>query len=330
MKHTEVVKQAFQITFRHPVLWIFGILLALTSGGGGNQLTYSLGDGNRRGVGNIPPIPGIERLGAGFWIGVALLCCGVLLLVILVSIIVQYVSRTALYRMVDGREETGSMPTWREGFRLGWSNRAFRIFLLELIVGIIVAVAAIILLALAATPLLLLLIRSPVAIGFAIGLTVVLELLVILVLIVAGISISVLGQFWYREIALADRRIGEAFSSGYQLVRSRLKDVGLMWLLLVAIGLVYGLVVIPLAIGVVLAALVAGGGVGYGIYAAAHSVLWGVIAGLPVFLVIVIVPLTFVHGLYLVFSTSAWTLTYREVARPISQPAGVAGSLPAA
>ena len=48
------------------------------------------------------------------------------LLYAVVATIVRYVVRTALYRSVDQIEETGTAPTWRQGFRLGWSNRALR------------------------------------------------------------------------------------------------------------------------------------------------------------------------------------------------------------
>jgi len=122
-------------------------------------------------------------------------CC-LLLIVLVVTILLQYVARTALYRMVDQIEETGSKPTWRHGFRLGWSNRAFRLFLLELIVGLVVGIAAIIVLAVAAAPLLLLLIDSPAARWAGIGLTVALELFVILILLIVAVALYVLGQFW--------------------------------------------------------------------------------------------------------------------------------------
>ncbi len=322
MKQTDIVKRAFHITVRHPVLWIFGVLLALTSGGGGAPSFTFRGDG--RGMDRIPALPAFPRMDSQAWIAIALLCCLALLIAVAVSIIVQYVSRTALYRMVNEREESGSMPSWREGFRLGWSHRAFRLFLLELIVGVVLAVGAILLLALAATPLLLLLVRSPVARGVGIGLTVVLELTAILVLIAVGIVVGVLGQFWSREIALADRGIGEAFSSAYQLVRSRLRDVGLMWLLLLAIGFGYGLAVLVLALVVILLAALIGGGLGYGIYAATRSIPWGVVAGVPVFALIVFAPLVFVEGLFQTFYSSAWTLAYRQVVRPTPQVAEAA------
>jgi hypothetical protein len=316
MKQTDIVKRAFQLTLHQPVLWIFGILLALTGGGRGSEwVRYVFGNnGSRRAP--LVPAPGAASLGPGFWITVALVSCCVLLVVIVVAIIVRYVSLTALYRLIDRIEEVGGSPTWREGFRLGWSNRAFRAFLLELIVGLAVLVGALILLAIAASPLLLLLIRSAAARTIGISLAVVLGLLWIAVLLIAAVILSVLLQFWSREIILADRSIGEAFSGGYRLVRAKIVDVGLMWLLLFAIRIGWVLVLVPIAIVVTLAAASLGAMLGFSAYGVTHSIGWGLAAGVPIFLVILLVPLTFLGGLYRVFDAGAWTLAYREVARP--------------
>jgi hypothetical protein len=313
MRQTDIVKRAFQLTFRYPVLWIFGILAALTSGRGGNSY-YTL---NRNSV-NLPAasVPGIGQIGPGVWITIALFCCFLLLVVIAASIIIQYVSRAALYRMVDRVEETGSKPTWREGFRLGWTNRTFRLFLLELLLFVAVAIAATILVALAASPLLLLLVHNAAIRTLGVGLAVALMLFVVLLLLVVALALSLLRQFWAREIVLADRGIGAAFASGYVLVRERFKDVGLMWLLLLAIGIGWFLVMLLVVLVVVLAAVAVGAGVGFSVYGITHSVGWAIVAGFPLFLAVMIVPLTFLGGLYQVFHSSAWTLAYREVVRP--------------
>jgi hypothetical protein len=328
MKQTEIVKRAFRLTLRYPVLWIFGILIALTSGRGWpNGSNYSF-DRNED-WGALGQLPGIERMSPGAWAGIAVFMCCLLLIVVVITVILQYVSRTALYRLVDGIEETGEKPTWRQGFRLGWSNRAFRLFLLELIVGLVVGIGAILLLVLGASPLLFLLIDSPAARWTGIGLTVALELLVLLVLLVATVALYVLGQFWAREIVLAGRGIGAAFAGGYRLVRDRFKDVGLMWLLLFAIGCGWLLVLLPIVLMITLVAAGLGAGVGFGVHGITHSAPWGVLAGLPVFLVVLVVPLAFLQGLYTVFDSSAWTLAYREVSHDNGRVESLSAAAPA-
>jgi hypothetical protein len=311
MNYTRLINRAFQITWRHKVLWIFGILLALTSGGGG-------GGGGSGGNGSMPSMPSqVPVLGAAEWqliAGLILLCCCILLIAIVIGTIVHYVARAALYRSVDQIEETGVAPKWREGFRLGWSNRSFRMWLLDLIVGIPFFIAAMLLLVLGATPLLLLAVNGSAAKVFGVIATIGLELLIILAIIIAGVILGLLGQFWSREIALADRSVGQALAIGYALVRSRLKDSALTWLMMFGVGLVYGLIAIAFFFILAAIGLMIGLGIGLPLYATTKSVGWAVALGLPVFLVIVIVPLIFVQGLWLTFESSAWTLAYREIA----------------
>jgi hypothetical protein len=313
MHYTNLLQRAWKITWRYKVLWIFGILLALASGGGGSGGGGSSSGG---GGGAAPAVPGVFNANPGLIFAFVTLCCCVLLILIVALTIVRYVARTALYRGVDQIEATGAGPTWREGFRLGWSNRAFRLWLLDLVVWIPFALVALVLLGLGATPLLLLIIDNPVARGIGIVGMIGLEMLIIVLVIVAGLVLGALGQFWSREIAIADRNLGEAITTGYRLVRSRLKDVSVMWLLMAAIGLGFGLVMIPIAIAVIMVALAVGGGLGFALFRLTDSVLWAALFGLPPFLLIMLVPLTFIEGIYLVFESSTWTLTYREVAAP--------------
>jgi hypothetical protein len=310
MHYTDLIQRAWKITWRYKVLWIFGILLALASGGGGSGGGSSSGGG----TGAVPPMPGLPNINPGLVVAFSTLCCCLLLILIVALTIVRYVARTALYRGVDQIEATGAAPTWREGFRLGWSNRAFRLWLLDLIVWIPFAIAALVLLGLGATPLLLLIIDNPVARGIGVATTVGLELLIAGLLFIAVLVLLTLGQFWSREIAIADRNLGEALIKGYRLVRARLKDVGVMWLLMAAIGLGFGLVMLPIFFVVIMLALAVGGGLGYALFRLTDSVLWAAIVGLPPFLLIMLVPLMLIQGIYLVFESSTWTLTYREVA----------------
>jgi hypothetical protein len=312
MDYTRLINRAFQITWRHKVLWIFGILLALTSGGGGS------GGGGSGGNGSMPTVPSqFPVLGPAEWqiISVLILvCCCILLIAVVIGTVVHYMARAALYRSVDQIEETGVAPKWREGFRLGWSNRSFRMWLLDLIVGIPFFIAVILLLLLGATPLLLLAADSSAAKALGVIATIGLELLVILIIIIAGVVLGLLGQFWSREIALADRSVGQAFVLGYAAVRSRMKDSALTWLMLFGLGLAYGLVSIALAFALIGIGLAVGFGIGLPLYAATKSVGWAVALGLLPFLAILAVPLIFVRGLWLTFESSAWTLAYREIA----------------
>ena len=108
--------------------------------------------------------------------------------------------------------------------------------------------------------------------------------------------------------------MGQALAAGYALVRSRLKDSALTWLVLFGLGLAYGLVSIALVFILVGIGLAVGFGIGLPLYAVTKSVGWAVALGLLPFFAILAVPLIFVQGLWLTFESSAWTLAYREIA----------------
>ena len=307
MDYGALIGRAWQITWRYKVLWIFGILLALTVSGGG---TVGSGGGNSGGSSAAMGSAAFAPILATFLV----LCCCALLFFIVVAVIVQYVARTALYRGVDQIEEAGVGPTWREGFRLGWSNRAFRMFLLDLIIGVVFVFAAMLLIGLGALPLLLLIFDNEAARIIGVVATVGLEMMVFFGLMVAGVLISIGGQFWRREIALANRDIGAALSSGVALARNSAGNVGVMWVILTAIGLGFGLVTAMVFFALGIMAFGAGGGLGYAVYALTDSPALAFLVGLPIFLLITVIPMAIVRGIYLVFDSSAWTLVYREVA----------------
>jgi hypothetical protein len=325
MNHMLIIRRAWEILRRYRVLWIFGILIALTSGGGGNGNGASWSaNSNRMGTEpfrNVPWLADVVR--PDRIAGLIALCCCLLLVVGIITAIIRYVSRAALIRSVDQIEATGVAPTWKQGFRLGWTNRTFRLFVLELIVGFVVGLAALLLLALAASPLLLLLTDTDAGRIIGIALTVMLGIVVVLLLLVVGLILSVLAEFWSREILLADRSIGEALTEGYAHVRRRLRDVGLMWLLLLGIGIGFSIVLIPIVLALVALGVGVGGGLGWLLYQATNSTLWAVAFGLPVGLLLFVIPLSIVGGLYSVFTHSVWTLTYREVSAPPALPAPV-------
>jgi hypothetical protein len=324
MKHFDLIGRALRMMWRHKTLWLFGILLALTGGASGSGSGWQFGSGGRGGnapVWGMPPFQGdlAEWPQFAAIIGPFLLfCCCLILLLIIVSTIVRYVAQASLYRMVDRIEETGASPTVSEGFRLGWSNRTVRLWLMELLVGIALFLLALILTLPALSPLLLLFTHNDGLRIFGFIMTAFLILLVLLIMLALGVAVSGLRQFWGREIVLADRGIGEAFASGFELVRRNFKDVFVMWLLMLGIGLLFGLLMIPVTFLVLLLAGAVGGGLGWLMYLITDSAAWAVAFGLPPFLALMFVPLAFIGGLYAAFHSSAWTLTYREVAAPVA------------
>ena len=314
MDHGKVLKRAWDILWRYRALWVFGFILALTAGGGGSSSGRVANNWGQYSTDRIPP----EVVSTLIAIGIGLACLTVIL--IIVAAIARYVAATALIRMVDDYEETGQKRGVRQGFRLGWSRSAFRLFLIDLLIGLPVAVAFILLFLLALAPLLLWTTKSTAAGALGTAIAIGLGLLVILLAIVVAVILSVLKPFFRRVCVLEGLGVTEAIRHGYAMVRQNLRDVGLMWLITVGLRIGWTILMIPVvllllvisgALGGALA-LVTGGLTGLALEGAAPWIA-AALVGIPIFILVMAVPLSFLGGLFEVFLSSTWTLTYREL-----------------
>lgn len=318
MNYTETLKRAFKITIKYRALWLFGFFLALCGGGGGGSgggtgsggpsssgsgSDFSWGNGNPPFDFNTPAVGTIIAIVAGI----------VLLVFVLVAIgiIVRSVTRTSLIGMVNQIEDTGAV-TIKEGWRIGWSRKAWRIFLINLVIGIpmfIIVIAS------------LLLVASPIALGlinkslFILGgiIAVGLFLLWILLALAVGVILSAFTELAWRYTVLGGRGVIDSLKASYHLIRNNLKDVGITVLILIGLGMAWGIVTLVLVIVVMIVALVVGGIPGVIGYALTQEIVVALLAGVPLFLVTLILPLTFVTGLYLIFRSAVWTLLFRQL-----------------
>jgi hypothetical protein len=300
MDHMKVLKRAWETVWRYRALWIFGIILALTTAGG---LTPP-GDGGGGGGGNGRVEPGGEDF-----------------------LVARFVSETALIRMVDDHEETGEQHSVRQGFRIGWSRTAWRMFLINLVVGLPTTLAFILLFLLALVPLLLWITGStPAGVVGTVG-SIGLFFAVLFLAIVVGTALSVLLHFFRRACALEQLGVLESIRAGFGLVRRHLVDVGVMWLIMAGLRIALMILAIPIFIlllpatilliivgGVVggIPALLVGGIASLFLEGAVPWILAAVI-GIPIFALVLGVPWMFLGGLVEVFRSSVWTLTYREL-----------------
>jgi hypothetical protein len=353
MDHTKILKRAWHILWSYRVLWIFGIILALTATGGvgTSGTSFSVGSGDfqdgqlrdfspdqfRRDLDDAFDDFGEELeeaiddfedfFGDGIRsstvdtiiaIGIGLLIFFFLLFI--VGRVARYVAEVALIRMVDNYEETGERLTFREGFRLGWSPTAWRLFLIDLVIDLPALIVFGLLFVLAFVPLFLWgtgvtsigVVGTVAAIGFF--------FVWVLALIVTSTILNLLKLFFRRASAIEKLGVIDSIRRGYRVVREHLKDVGLMWLIMFGINIAWTFVMIPVFLLAGLLALLVGG-MAFFIFAGLGSLLAGgaapwVIAGvlvIPIFLLIFMVPVGFVGGLRETFVSSTWTLSYREV-----------------
>ncbi len=320
MDHIRILKRALSITTSYRALWIFGILAGLTAGArasGGGSNGGGGGGGTGPGTFQWPEISPDVLTGL-IVAGVVFLC--VVLLLAVAATIARYVAETALIRMVDQHEATGVKVSIRQGFRLGWSRAALRLFMLDFVLGLSVLIAFLLLLLVAASPLLVWLTDSIPARVLGTVMAVALGVVVIFVVILASIALSLLLQFWHRAVVLEDRNVNAAVRRGWQLLRQRLGDVVVMGLILFALGLAWTIVLVPVVFLLVAVAAIGGGLPALLAYAVTSLLTQGAtpwivaaIVGLPIFIVVMAIPLAFLGGLTQTFQSSTWTLTYREL-----------------
>jgi hypothetical protein len=348
----KILKRAWHILWNYRVLWIFGILLALTvgsAGGASSSSGYQFSGNNNYNWNNgynpkNPPSSWLPEVNAWveqnivplishsqqyvstlIWIGI-----GIFLFFIIVGVIaafLRYVSETAIIRMVDDYEQTGTMIGGRQGWKLGWSRRAFRMWVIDLIISL----PAILFLALLVGLGVLFFISvtnngQPAAIAgaiFAIGCAFIFIFAFILLMVFLGL----LRKFFVRAAALDNTGIRESFQHGWQIFRGNWKSAGLMWLVMVGIGIGYNIagiillfVLIPVFIitgvaGLIVAALP--GLVAFGITSifAGGPLAWiiAILVALPFFLLILGSPMLLIGGWMQIFTSSVWTLAYREM-----------------
>lgn len=319
MDHFKTLARAWSITWRYRVLWIFGFLLALAGGGGGGNggggggAPGPIGGGPSRPGGGVPgQMPNLP-FDQGTFLAIVVVAAAVILLLVVAFTILRYVAETALIAGVDEIEETGQSLTVRRGFRLGWSRQALRLFLADLAVTLPVILGALLLAGLAALPLLLLLLKVDALNIVAWGLTATLGLSALLVILVVVLVISIVKPYIQRRIVLARQGVIASIRQALALLRHSMMDTGLMWLLLVAVGIAWAIVSIPIILLLVALALMIGGLPAGAVYLASHAVWPAVILGGALFLLALIPAISFVEGLFLVYLSSAWTLTYRQV-----------------
>lgn len=338
----KILKRGWQILWSYRVLWIFGLLLAITAGGGGGG-----GSGPQfqlngaRDWGNARPWPPLEEfndwaqqnlvplfeypeqhIGTFIWIGIGFLLF--ILIVAAVTALIRYPSETAVLRMVNDHEQTGEKVSFRKGWRLGWSRQAFRLWVIDLVINLPV----------------LLLIAVIIGVGLTVFFTIERQANVIGVVVSIGfffvflfffiIGMAFLGllrQFFARKAALEGATIGESFRQGWRMFKQNWKSGLLMWLVMLGVGIGVGILgfilfflLIPVYLVLLIPAILTAAIpvlLGFGIAAlfAPAPLAWaiGILLGLPFFFIVVLSPLFMFSGWYQIYSSSVWTLAYREM-----------------
>jgi hypothetical protein len=348
----KILKRSWHILWSYRALWVFGLILALAAGGSSGNSNSSSSYNNRNNGETTQATPqsmqeafqsaqsemqkifeqgipeeGItgQALTAFLWvIGAFVLVMVVLGIVMAVA---RYVSETAVIRMVDEYEASGNQMSVREGFRIGWSHTAWRLFLINLIVNLPLIALMLVLLFAGIGVYFAWVNGTANFAAFSAVATVVLAFITIFVVVILTIVLHLLRHFFWRVSTLENVGVRESFRRGFALVRENWKNVGLMWLVMIGLGIVWAvasvilfIVTIPVVIvTAVIAVLVSA--LPYLLFVGIFSTFLGSwlpwIAGFlfvaPLFFTIAFSPWALLGSWQAVYTSTVWTLTYREI-----------------
>ncbi|MGQ9493506.1 MAG: DUF7544 domain-containing protein [Anaerolineae bacterium] len=296
MAYTKILKRAVEITWRYKALWLFGFLLAFSSGGGygniGRGVEYRVRSG--------------EQLPLQFALGMVFVAIILVLALVIIGIVLTNISRAALIGMVREIEDT-EHTSISNGWRIGWM-RLLPLIGLDLAIGIPLLFIAIVLIIMGLSPLALLFAQRRVLTILGILLTVLFMLMVIGLLIVAGALVGLWRDFAYRQCVLEGKGILDSLCSAYHIVRKNLQQVGLLWLLLFGIDLLVGFITVPLSL-IIMGMAVAPVGL---LYVTTESLAMAILTGILLVTPAVLL-LSFLGGIYQVFRSTTWTLAYLQL-----------------
>jgi len=366
MSTTRVLRRSWQIVWQYRALWVLGMALALFAGntiymgsrpeqrppqpnnvyvilpnhqtvgvpGQGLRIDLSAPGGARLTLPDgtdeqIDPLLAdlVRQVRVSDLLAVGIEIVVLLLLWALCGAVARYVAETAVIRAVDEAETTGRQPTLREALRLGWSARALRLFLIDLVVVlIIVASVATVLTPFVGWAMTMSLLGPG---GIVVGAFGVLPLLGItgFAFMCLALLVSLVMQPTRRACALGGLGVFASIRAGIAMLRRNLRDVGITWAIWIAIrvlwaplGLIVALVLAPAVLAALLAGLAAGGVVTALVAASSAPLVHGItpwilggLVGLPVFVLVTILPLLLVSGWVELYKSNLWTLTYREL-----------------
>lgn len=290
----EVLTRAWQIIWKHKVLWVFGIFAACSRGNGGG----SGGQGVRGGGGNGPggnPFPQLQQAFEQFgqWIGdhpwvIALFVIAVIVL-ILVSLFLGTIGRIGLIRgtyqaeqgaerLIFGELFSGSMPYfWRVlGLSLLIVLLSLLIFVPLILFGVLTA---------------------------GIGFVCILPLICVLALVLWGVSI-VLEQA-NAAIVIENLSIGDGLRKGWDVVRANIGPVIILALiLLVGAGVIGFIFALPIVIAVFPFI--------FGVASNSTSPIWIAVACCALYFPILLI----LNGILTAYVQSVWALTYMRLTKP--------------
>lgn len=295
MDYFAILKKSYQIAIRNRYLWIFGIL----AGGMGSSFNISVPSNDYSGklddfVGN-QSFSSWEGIFANYW-GVLLAILGLIVLLSFLWAILSIISQASLIGSVRAIAK-GEKSNFRIAFFFGL-HKFWRVFAIGLIMGLVIVSSLIVLI----LPVVLFVLSKVYALAIIYG------LLFFLIDLVLWIYIAITMPYILRESVLGEKGSWEAITSSWEFFKNHWRDIAVIYLLLLAVGVAFGFALI-------LAILLIGGllfAVGFALYLASQAVFWMYVA---VFGLVFLGFMLTLGGFYTTFGSSVYTLAYLEMVK---------------
>lgn len=329
MDFPKIISRAWDLIKKRRYLWWLGVLAAFSEGGlGGNGLSSVIQTFNRS---DLPknPVPNsssqgpiidnlshiftestsknfnpvlLQRILEQIW-PYLIVFFGLSFLILILIIYLSNSSRAGLIISVNDLENdkndngpTNFISTFHKGTPYAW-----RLFVLDFLIGCIVFLSILIIFA----PLIFSVIFQAGITAYI--LTAIFAFIGLLAIIVSIFYLSLVVRFASRALVLEDINVAKSISQSRQLIHNHLQN-GLMSLL---INIVINIVVSAVFVFVTLIICALLFGLGFAIHSISNEVatiIYAVITG-----VIVLISLWVISGIYTSFNSSYWTIIYRAI-----------------
>jgi hypothetical protein len=345
----KILSRSWHILWAYRLLWVFGFILALTSGANnfGNQSNYSVNDGQRNPSSEYQYRDGWDDLEADSFpefveevsreisrefralqeeypveysmgISAAITFFVMIFLVGIVMAVLRYVAEAASIRMVDEYEESEIKVGFRQAWKYGWNRGAWRLFLVNFIVNLPGLVLFVILGLVGWWFFSVLMggveweIINSIIAGSGIA------FLSILITVILMTVLYILRDFAWRMVVLEGAGVREGLRGAWGLLKRQWKNIGLMWLVVVGLKIAWAFAFIILIFPLLIVSLITA--MGGAVAALIPSLITAGIASLLsapdywpwIFAAIIGAPIFFVVTFSPMFLVGGWGETYKS------------------
>ncbi len=248
MEYGELINKSFKTVWDHKIIWLFGILLSLVSGFGGQGFNYK-GDVGQTKSFNLDIRHFIQRLGES---DIVLLVIAIILLatiVALVFIFLSFLFRGSLIHLVGAVDRSEEISA-RGGFSAGL-RKVLPLLGKSLALGLPLTFGVLLLIGFDVLLFVLAWSHGTPAIGVIIAL-VLFSILLLLLIIAVAVAVTLVDRVADRFIVIDAVRIIDSLRRSYALLRKHPWQFFIAWLIMVGLGIAFGTVfgILALIIGV--------------------------------------------------------------------------------